>query len=156
MNLNTSDQRLKKKTVSVSNDVLKKLQRSVNKKINNLRAQGKLTKASLPTIICLFALSLFEVQAVTTFTESFDNDNANWGNTASEPAIWVESGGADGGGYISTSRSFSEQSTTTFRAHNDFSFLIDQVLAMEPLLETGLQIKLPRLIFQCATTHLFL
>ena len=98
MNLNTSDQRLKKKTVSVSNDVLKKLQRSVNKKINNLRAQGKLTKASLPTIICLFALSLFEVQAVTTFTESFDNDNANWGNTASEPAIWVESGGADGGG----------------------------------------------------------
>ena len=72
MNLNTSDQRLKKNTVSVSNDVLKKLQRSVNKKINNLRAQGKLTKASLPTIICLFALSLFEVQAVTTFTESFE------------------------------------------------------------------------------------
>ena len=96
MNLNTSDQRLKKKTVSVSNDVLKKLQRSVNKKINNLRAQGKLTKASL-SIICLFALNLIEVKAVTTFTESFDNDNANWGNTASEPAIWVESGGADGG-----------------------------------------------------------
>ena len=98
MNLNTSDQRLKKHTVSISNDVLKKIQRSVNKKINNLRAQGKLTKASLPTIICLFALSLFEVQAVTTFTETFDNDNSNWGNTASEPALWVESGGADGGG----------------------------------------------------------
>ena len=122
MNLNTSDQRIKKHTVSISNDVLKKIQRSVNKKINNLRAQGKLTKAPLPTIICFFALSLFEVKAVTTFTESFDNDNANWGNTASEPATWVESGGADGGGYITTSRSFSEQSTTTFRAHNDFFF----------------------------------
>ena len=42
MNLNTSDQRLKKHTVSISNDVLKKIQRSVNKKINNLRAQGKI------------------------------------------------------------------------------------------------------------------
>ena len=90
MNLNTSDQRLKKNTVSVSNDVLKKLQRSVNKKINNLRAQGKLTKASL-SIICLFALNLIEVKAVTTFTETFDNDNANWGDVNSNPIGWKTS-----------------------------------------------------------------
>ena len=107
MNLNTSDQRLKKNTVSVSNDVLKKLQRSVNKKINNLRAQGKLTKASL-SIICLFALNLIEVKAVTTFTETFDNDNANWGDVNSNPIGWNASGGADGGGYISTTRSFAD------------------------------------------------
>jgi len=133
MNLNTSDQRLKKHTVSISNDVLKKIQRSVNKKINNLRAQGKLTKASLPTIICLFALSLFEVQAVTTFTETFDNNNSNWGNTASEPALWVESGGADGGGYISSTRSFAEieaGSSITFRGHDEF-FLPDKAGASD-------------------------
>ena len=128
MNLNTSDQRIKKHTVSISNDVLKKIQRSVNKKINNLRAQGKLNKAS-SLILCLFALSLFDANAVTTFTDSFDNDNSNWGNTASEPVTWVASGGADGGGYITTSRSFSEQSTTTFRAHNDF-FLPDRTASL--------------------------
>ena len=128
MNLNTSDQRLKKHTVSISTDVLKKIQRSVNKKINNLRAQGKLTKASLPTIICLFALSLFEVQAVTTFTETFDNDNANWGDVNSNPIGWNASGGADGGGYISTTRSFADieaGSTISFRAHDEF-FLPDK------------------------------
>ena len=121
MNINTSDLRLKKHTVSVNKAVLKKIQQSVNKKMTKLRAQGKLTKASL-SIICLFAFGFMEAKAVTTFTESFDNNNANWGNTASEPATWVANGGADGGGYITTNRSFAETSTTTFRAHNDFFF----------------------------------
>ena len=127
MNINTSDLRLKKHTVSVNKAVLKKIQQSVNKKMTKLRAQGKLTKASL-SIICLFAFGFMEAKAVTTFTESFDNNNANWGNTASEPATWVASGGADGGGYITTNRSFADieaGSTISFRAHDEF-FLPDK------------------------------
>ena len=127
MNINTSDLRLKKHTVSVNKAVLKKIQQSVNKKMTKLRAQGKLTKPSL-SIICLFAFGFMEAKAVTTFTESFDNYNANWGNTASEPATWVANGGADGGGYITTNRSFADieaGSTISFRAHDEF-FLPDK------------------------------
>ena len=46
MNLNTSDLRLKKKTVTVNTVLLKKLQQSLNKKMKTLRSKGKLTKAS--------------------------------------------------------------------------------------------------------------
>ncbi len=46
MNLNTSDLRLKKQTVTVNTVMLKKLQQSMNKKMKTLRSQGKLTKAS--------------------------------------------------------------------------------------------------------------
>jgi hypothetical protein len=49
MTLNTSDLRLKKHTVSVKNVALRKIQQSLNKKIELLRSQGKLTKGSFPT-----------------------------------------------------------------------------------------------------------
>ncbi len=67
MNLNTSDLRLKKQTVTVNTVLLKKLQQSINKKMKTLRSQGKLTKASF-SILCLVSFGLSEAKAITTFS----------------------------------------------------------------------------------------
>ena len=125
MNLNTSDLRLNKQTVTVNTLLLKKLQQSLNKKMKTLRSEGKLTKATF-SILCLFSFGLSESKAITTFTEGFDNNNANWGDAGSDPIGWKSSGGADGGGYITTNASFSDPGQgVLFRAHDEF-FLPDK------------------------------
>ena len=118
MNLNTSDLRLKKQTAKVNTVLLKKLQQSLNKKMKTLRSERKLTKASF-SILCLISLGLSESKAVTTFSEGFDNNNANWGNAASEPIGWKPSGGADGGGYITTNESFSDSGEGVLKDNSD-------------------------------------
>ena len=63
--------------------------------------------------------------AVTTFTESFNSDNALWDSaTRGVEATWISSGGADGGGHITNDLDFSgdaaEDSRSVIRAEVNF------------------------------------
>ena len=46
MNLDNSDLRMRKNTVTIKKVALRKIQQSLEKKIESLRAKGKLTKGS--------------------------------------------------------------------------------------------------------------
>ena len=60
------------------------------------------------TLIALLATAA-PALAVTTFTENFDSDNAFWDSaTRGVAATHVSTGGADGGGYITNTLDFSD------------------------------------------------
>jgi hypothetical protein len=77
-----------------------------------------------------FALGVFTLQAIASvspaltfpFTENFASSDANWKDNASLPLSYVATGGADGGGYVSTDFSFDGLAAgpTLFRGQGNF------------------------------------
>lgn len=125
MNLDTSDLRLKRRTVSFSTRFLKRLQDAADRRMAQLRKGGKIRRAATP--VAPFALAAWFLgapggaRAVTSFTEPFGTGNSDWGNASSLPIGWVAAGGSDGGGYITTTAAFdSIGQGVVFRAHDEF------------------------------------
>ena len=101
MNLNNSDLRLNRTHLNLKKDFLVQIQQDADRNIARLRALGKLKRRVATAATMVFGAGILltgQVSAVTSFTETFDNGNANWGDPISSPA------GADhnAGGFITT------------------------------------------------------
>ncbi|MCP4952172.1 MAG: PEP-CTERM sorting domain-containing protein [Proteobacteria bacterium] len=123
MILNNSDLRLNRRHQGLKQDFLDQIQQNADRQISRLRALGKLKRHLATATAVTIATGILltgQASAVTSFTETFDADNADWGNQASAPVSH------DAAGFITTSGAFPDLGQgVLFRGQDEF-FLPDQ------------------------------